>query len=252
MSFLYCRVLNCEQFSGSAVKAIGGGLTSSVISGFHFESRDTPGGFVDFSVVGPNNCTFECGSMSGFDTDNAAWVGFEMGGGWYGISDVFFPQGTPSAPSAIAVHDSARGKTIHVWNDTSGTSCNRTLGKVYAPAIPSSFVYLDDERDVIWGQGGRYSKRGSQTNGLPWEVHGSGTTATGDLEQWRDSAEAVKFAITKDAYPQIGGAATIRSGSGVPSNSLGVNGDFYFRTDTPGTANQRLYVRSAGSYVGIV
>jgi hypothetical protein len=211
MSFLYCRVLNCEQFSSSAVKGIGGGLVSSTISGFHFESRDTAGVFVDFSAVGPNNCLFECGSMSGFDSDFASWVGFEMAGGWYDIRDVFFPQGTPSAPSAIAVHDSVRGKTIHVWNDTSGTSCNRTLGRVYAPAIPSSFVYLDDERDVIWGQGGRYSKRGSQTNGLPWEIHGSGTTATADLEQWRDSADAVQFAVTKDAWAKFGGGTAIKA-----------------------------------------
>lgn len=53
-----------------------------------------------------------------------------------------------------------------------------------------------------------------------------------------------------------GGGATARtnmySGTGVPSNSAGANGDFYFRTDTPGTANQRLYVKSAGSWVGIL
>jgi hypothetical protein len=251
MSFLYCRTLNCEQFSSSAVKMIGGGLVSSSIIGFHFESRDTPGVFVDGSAVGPNNCVFESGSMSGFDTDNAAWVGFEFNGGWYDIRQVFFPQGTPSAPSAIAIHDSVRGKTIHVWNDTSGTSCNRGLLRVAAPSVPSSFVYLDDERDVLWGPGGRYSKRGSQTNGLPWEVSGAGTTSTGDLRQWRDSADAVKLAVTKDADLKIGGAATIRSGSGAPSNSLGANGDFYFRIDTPGTANQRLYVKSAGAYVGI-
>jgi len=48
------------------------------------------------------------------------------------------------------------------------------------------------------------------------------------------------------------GGSYLYSASGVPSNAQGVNGDFYFRTDTPGTANQRLYVRSAGAWVGIV
>jgi hypothetical protein len=48
----------------------------------------------------------------------------------------------------------------------------------------------------------------------------------------------------------VGGA--IRSGTGVPSNAIGANGDLFIRTDTPGTALQRIYIRSAGAYVGIV
>ncbi len=46
-------------------------------------------------------------------------------------------------------------------------------------------------------------------------------------------------------------AGNLFMGSGVPSNSNGNNGDFYFRTDTPGTANQRLYIRSAGAWVAL-
>lgn len=49
---------------------------------------------------------------------------------------------------------------------------------------------------------------------------------------------------------------TLRSaflyGTGAPSNSNGSNGDFYFRQDTPGTANQRIYVKSAGTWTGVV
>lgn len=51
---------------------------------------------------------------------------------------------------------------------------------------------------------------------------------------------------------KLTGSSTIRSGSGAPAAGLGINGDFYFRTDTPGTANQRLYIKSAGAYVGII
>jgi hypothetical protein len=40
--------------------------------------------------------------------------------------------------------------------------------------------------------------------------------------------------------------------SGLPSASWGSNGDYYFRQDTPGTVNQRIYVKSAGAWVGIV
>jgi hypothetical protein len=47
------------------------------------------------------------------------------------------------------------------------------------------------------------------------------------------------------------GASSLYSGSGVPAAGLGINGDYYFRSDTPGTANQRIYVKSAGSWTGI-
>ena len=47
-------------------------------------------------------------------------------------------------------------------------------------------------------------------------------------------------------------AGSVYQGSGAPNNSNGSNGDVYFRTDTPGSANQRIYVKSAGSWVGIL
>jgi hypothetical protein len=47
-------------------------------------------------------------------------------------------------------------------------------------------------------------------------------------------------------------AGRLFQGPGVPSDANGTDGDAYFRTDTPGVANQRLYVRSAGAWVGIL
>lgn len=47
-------------------------------------------------------------------------------------------------------------------------------------------------------------------------------------------------------------AGQIFQGSGVPSNINGNDGDFYFRTDTPVAVNQRLYVKSAGVWAGIL
>lgn len=41
-------------------------------------------------------------------------------------------------------------------------------------------------------------------------------------------------------------------GSGVPANGNGNNGDVYLRTDTPAVANQRIYNRQAGAWVGIL
>lgn len=51
---------------------------------------------------------------------------------------------------------------------------------------------------------------------------------------------------------QVATSSTLWSGSGAPSSGLGSNGDFYFRDDTPGTSNQRLYVKSSGSWTGIL
>jgi len=45
---------------------------------------------------------------------------------------------------------------------------------------------------------------------------------------------------------------TLWSSAGVPNNANGANGDFCFRLDTPGTANQRLYIKSAGVWVALV
>jgi hypothetical protein len=41
-------------------------------------------------------------------------------------------------------------------------------------------------------------------------------------------------------------------GSGAPSNADGSNGDVYFRTDTPAVANQRIYLKTAGAWVGVL
>lgn len=42
----------------------------------------------------------------------------------------------------------------------------------------------------------------------------------------------------------------LTTGSGAPGAST--PGVYYFRTDTPGVANQRLYVNNAGTWTGIL
>lgn len=41
-------------------------------------------------------------------------------------------------------------------------------------------------------------------------------------------------------------------GAGAPAAGLGTAGDYYFREDTPATANQRVYVNNAGAWTGIL
>ena len=59
-----------------------------------------------------------------------------------------------------------------------------------------------------------------------------------------------RFAPPTPAFGAQVGA--VFQGSGVPSNTNGNNGDIYFRTDTPATANQRIYVKSAGAWIAIL
>ncbi len=55
--------------------------------------------------------------------------------------------------------------------------------------------------------------------------------------------------------PQDTGAtqttAGIYAGTGIPNNANGVNGDYYFRGDTPSVSTQQLYIKSAGAWTPV-
>lgn len=57
---------------------------------------------------------------------------------------------------------------------------------------------------------------------------------------------------TTSDFTLAGVTGGVHYGSGAPSNTMGINGDTYHRTDTPGTANQRMYVKNAGAWAGVV
>ncbi len=74
------------------------------------------------------------------------------------------------------------------------------------------------------------------------------------MQGYSDNYSTLKYSLnaTGNGEVKLGNSSSLYSGSGVPSSGLGTNGDFYFRTDTPGTANQRLYVKSSGTWSGIL
>src|SRR5215471_10584329 len=99
------------------------------------------------------------------------------------------------------------------------------------------------------------------TNGTPnvWYLAGSGAFQPG-TDNTRDIV-AIPNNRIRNLYMASGiflGAnvagqgPAMYGGSGAPAAGLGANGDYYFRSDTPATANQRIYVKSAGAWVGIV
>lgn len=254
MSFLYVKDVNCEQFSATAFKSQNGLVTSHLL-GIHLESRDSAGVYCDFATSYASNCIFDDINMSGFGTDTSAWVGFDFNSSQnsYTIRRLRFPQGTSSAPSAIAVQDTYRGQTAYVWADSSGASANREISEIVAANIPTSGSFTEEYGGTTWwGMGGRRVQIGTQRDAQPTVVIIAGSTQTGDQLVVKDTVGAIQFQITKDAQLKLGGQSKLLSGSGIPGAGLGANGDYYFRVDTPGTANQRLYVKSAGAWTGIV
>jgi hypothetical protein len=53
-------------------------------------------------------------------------------------------------------------------------------------------------------------------------------------------------------FGTAGSSSALWGGAGAPASGSGNNGDYYIRSDTPGTAGQRIYVKSGGAWVGIV
>jgi hypothetical protein len=90
------------------------------------------------------------------------------------------------------------------------------------------------------------------------------SSQSGDLTQWQSSTPTTLAKVDAsgngffNALTPTSGAK-ITSGSGAPSAPGGANpaaGDYFFRTDTPSTSNQRIYVCTVGgaspTWVGIV
>jgi len=114
--------------------------------------------------------------------------------------------------------------------------------------------------NILPDDGSGYSILGYKT--ATYTAKGQLQNSTGAFQFFNNGANsyqidsANRLNLYNKLYPAQDTAATqsvagLYAGTGLPSNSNGNNGDFYFRGDTPGTANQRLYVKSAGSWVGI-
>lgn len=112
-----------------------------------------------------------------------------------------------------------------------------------------------------------YVRLAGYLDSLPTITGGSGYQAT----KTNSALQTFSVAPTLDSPSWMRGLrlqdmsgntrTTIMSGSGAPSNPSGVSagptaGDLYFRTDTPSTANQRIYICTVGggtpTWVGIV
>lgn len=79
---------------------------------------------------------------------------------------------------------------------------------------------------------------------------GSGNLQTGGSVQ----AGGLGARLTNSSQVQFlnTGGTSLISGGGVPATTLGANGDFYFRTGAPSTADERLYIKYTNVWHGIL
>lgn len=90
-------------------------------------------------------------------------------------------------------------------------------------------LFVEQATTVVW----------ANITGKPTDLAGYGVATTG-------TGSAVQQTAANIVNPLVSG------GVGVPAPAFGLDGDYYFRGDTPGVANQRIYVKSGGAWVGIV
>lgn len=90
----------------------------------------------------------------------------------------------------------------------------------------------------------------SQTTDKIWRLtYGSSITESASI--LANGQASFSNGVQSGAAGTTGG--TFYSGSGAPATGLGAVGDGYWRTDTPSTANQRLYIKTGSStWTGIV
>lgn len=163
----------------------------------------------------------------------------------------------PSGAEAIEIWDGTTA--AYVARIDAGTSAAAVRLRVQAPAgqtgdlieaqtSGSSTFKVDSSGSVIVDDGNTHTFRLVAVGAIFWQ-HNSDISFT-DI-----NSGAARAVIGTDGHLGIqknNTGANLYSGTGAPAVGTGSNGDYYLRTDTPGTANQRLYVKSAGAWAGIV
>lgn len=146
--------------------------------------------------------------------------------------------------SKTAITDQHGGTGSIQDSTSSSVSCNQVRSNAATRGVQvqgiGSFVVTRNDGGVAWV---------SSTDA------GAGTM---DTVLFRGAAGVVQCSNTTSGggtgVLQLGSSSSLMSGSGSPNGSVtGSSGDFFFRTDTPSQANQRIYVcTGATTWVGIL
>ena len=153
------------------------------------------------------------------------------------------------------------GELITTWLNDAGTNTNVVYNNenngIPVITVPFSFATLAGTQ-IFYSTGAqnRYASNvsvgfASGTNPTSVGIDaGLSRSAAGVIAAGNGTVGDASGKFYASAFQFLSGS-TLYSGSGAPG-AFGINGDYYFRTDTPAVANQRIYVRSAGVWVGIL
>lgn len=191
------------------------------------------------------------GCSTDFNTTDGFYINGNQTGGFILLSGCdFHGDGSGSSSTAAGLHISGAAYTVLV------TGCGVITGSTHAganPYGPAIGIKIDSTPTLVSIDNSYFQGYTSA-----WTTDGTGTVITGLGVQTSTGGTptaptAASARVTMAAGGlQLNGASTTYSGSGAPSAGLGNNGDYYLRSDTPGTTNQRIYVKSAGAWSGIV
>lgn len=165
-----------------------------------------------FSNSSPGRCTF---STCQFDSPNGADCVILNGSGHSFVGNNFLGVGNAATSKAGGVHIGGTSGIVVQGNTFYSASATYAVAVYEDSGAGPNFLDLNTASGT-WGSG-------------PWQTTSGGGTVI--------------------APPAAAGGNNISQGSGAPSAPNGnapAAGDIWFRTDTPGTANQRIYICTAG------
>ena len=181
-----------------------------------------------------------------------------MGGGPIGMallntgSQVDFP---PVATLSVLVgNHGAVSFTLGVsewakWSPNAGKTA--TLPAVPTPGQPIRLELLTAFDATVSGNGNTIYYQGASVGTSQTIPAGVGQVYEYTWDSVNSWWECVLISANTPTFVQLGNGTTagskLWSGSGAPNIATSVAGDFYFRTDTPGTSSQRIYIATAAN-----
>jgi hypothetical protein len=243
MSFLYVKELDMTGCGMQMQVVSSNGLISSTFLGVHVENLLAPGTNFDFTL-GCQNVVFDDVSISGLNSDDPLWVGFDMGTAAthicsYDIRRLRFPTASTSTNN-LAIRDNYRGKSMLCYTASATDSADREMGQIVANDIPAGAGISDAGVGTqIWGIGGKEIRFGRQQNISPVLELTPGSSQSVDSLIVKDTSATQQFAVTKDGQVKANlgvqkGLATPTYGTTVAVNAR--SGDWQPITVTDGVA----------------
>lgn len=257
-----CSVLGCKFFGRNLVNAQLLTVEGGVAGPYYFSAGTVRqvlalrGVYVYDGGVDNETCIDTSGVLSNVDAEACVFIcneaativnGSIPAGVTIQLKNCSYVQGSQSDPFALVTASGAGSVVIEggsVNSFSAGTTINAFDAVGGATTVFTMPVFCDAAQGVMNPAGAVIRTTSSTLDDGTGNLQTGGSLQAGGAGVKLTNAGQVQFL-------NVGGGS-LYSGSGAPAAGLGADGDYYFRTDTPGVANQRIYVNSAGAWTGIV